>query len=61
MADTMLQHYKVWVKLCVYTQAKQTQTIEYTPNTPVIPQKGSLSQAHQSQKIQVSITPTPQN
>ena len=34
MADTKLQHYKVWVNLCVCTQTKQ-----YTHITPVI-QKG---------------------
>ena len=31
----MLEHFKVWVKLCVYTQTKQ-----YTPITSAIPQKG---------------------
>ena len=24
MADTMLQHFKVWVNLCVYTQTNST-------------------------------------
>ena len=34
MADTMLQHYKVWVNVCAYTQTKQ-----YTPVTSAMPQK----------------------
>ena len=37
MADTMLQHFKVWVNLCVDTQTKQ-----YTPITSAIPHKGLL-------------------
>ena len=35
MGDTMLQHYKAWVDLCVYTQ-----TTQYTPTTSLIPKKG---------------------
>ena len=35
VADTMRQHYKVWVNLSVYTQTKQ-----YTPITSAIPHKG---------------------
>ena len=35
MADTMLQHYKAWVNLCVYTQTRQ-----YIPITSAIPQNG---------------------
>ena len=38
MADTMLQHYKVWVNLCIYTQ-----TTWYIPIKSAIPQKGLLA------------------
>ena len=37
MADTMLQHYKVWVNVCAYTQTKQ-----YTPVTSAMPQKSEF-------------------
>ena len=37
MAATMLQHYKVCVNLCVYTQTNQ-----YTPTTSAIRQKGFM-------------------